>query len=432
MRHAATTAAAVILLAGCGVADQSQDAAPEPTADVETEAVEEIRRQVRFATFNVHLNRPTEGALAQDLALPDNVQAKKVAEIIQRTAPDILLLNEFDYDAGGESLKLFRENYLEISQNGADPIVYPYAYAAPSNTGLHSGHDLNRDGEIVSQAGSVAYGNDAFGFGEFPGQYAMALLSKYPIDEANIRTFQLFRWQDMPGALLPDDTATPEPNDWYSAAALEEFRLSSKSHWDVPVMIGEETVHVLAAHPTPPSFDGEEDRNGKRNFDELRLLADYISPTAMSYIYDDNGAPAGLADDARFVIMGDLNADPFDGGSVPGAIDQLLFAPRVSQAPSPQSAGGDIQSELQAGANLTQNGPPSEDTADFNDDPERGVGNLHLDYVLFSNAGFEEAESGIFWPTEDEPHYDLVGPGFPLESSDHRLVWRDLVVTPIE
>ncbi len=417
MRSFAILAFGASLLSGCTVDD-------EPAATRESPAP-----SVRFATYNVYLNRPTEGALIADLATPDNPQAQKIAEIIQRAAPDVLLLNEFDYDETGEGLRLFRENYLEQSQNGAAPAIYPFVFAAPSNTGTASGHDLDRDGTVTTEPGSRAYGGDAFGYGEFPGQYAMAILSKYPIDEGSVRSFQKFRWKDMPGALLPDDPATPEPNDWYSAEALEEFRLSSKSHWDVPVMIDENIVHVLAAHPTPPGFDGAEDRNGKRNHDEIRLLADYLTPEAMAYIYDDTGEAAALPAGARFVIMGDLNADPHDGSGIDGAIEQLMNSPAVSPAAAPKSAGGAQQSQLQAGANLAHTGPPSEDTADFNDEGDFGIGNLHLDYVLFSKSGFREAASGIFWPGPGEPHYDLVGPGFPVESSDHRLVWRDLILT---
>ena len=90
------------------------------------------------------------------------------------------------------------------------------------------------------------------------------------IDTDGIRTFQLFLWKDMPGALLPDDPGTPEPADWYSEDELDVFRLSSKSHWDVPIEIGSSTVHFLVSHPTPPVFDGPEDRNGTRNHDEIR------------------------------------------------------------------------------------------------------------------------------------------------------------------
>ena len=422
MRSIFVLAAGYFLLAGCTAGD-------EPSSDAPVETEEQPAQSVRFATYNVYLNRPTQGVLIADLTTPDNPQAQKVAEIIQRVAPDILLLNEFDYDDAGEGLRLFRENYLEQSQNGATPAYYPHVFAAPSNTGTASGHDLDRDGVVTTEPGSRAYGGDAFGYGEFPGQYAMAILSKYPIDEEAVRSFQKFRWKDMPGASLPDDPATPEPNDWYSAEALEEFRLSSKSHWDVPVIIDEKIVHVLAAHPTPPGFDGAEDRNGKRNHDEIKLLADYLTAKAMAYIYDDKGEPATLPAGARFVIMGDLNADPHDGSGIDGAIDQLLASPFISAAAAPTSTGGVEQAQLQAGANLTHEGPPSEDTADFNDTGKFGIGNLHLDFVLFSKVGFREEASGIFWPGPEDPFYDLVGPGFPVESSDHRLVWRDLVLT---
>ena len=98
----------------------------------------------RFATFNASLNRFNQGNLISDLSTPDNDQAKAVAEINQRTRPAMLLINEFDYDAGGVAAQLFQQNYLSISQNGADPIVYDYRYVAPSNTGIPSGRDFNR------------------------------------------------------------------------------------------------------------------------------------------------------------------------------------------------------------------------------------------------------------------------------------------------
>lgn len=84
---------------------------------------------IRFATFNASLNRFNAGDLVEDLSHPENladpnvVQAHTIAEIIQRTRPDVLLINEFDYDAGGLAAQYFQENYLSVSQNGAEPIV---------------------------------------------------------------------------------------------------------------------------------------------------------------------------------------------------------------------------------------------------------------------------------------------------------------------
>lgn len=242
--------------------------------------------QVRFATFNASLNRVAEGELVADLSTPEDEQARNVAETIQRVAPDVVLINEFDYAPG--AVDLFRDNYLEVGQNGADPVHYPYAFVAPSNTGVPSGHDLNNDGRVGG-------GDDALGFGLFPGQYGMVVYSKHPIDVAGVRTFRQFLWRDMPGALLPDDPATPPPADWYDAEEQAVLRLSSKSHWDLPIRVGDRTVHFLTSHPTPPTFDGVEDRNGRRNHDEIRFWADYVGgPATGGYIYDDEGRRGGL------------------------------------------------------------------------------------------------------------------------------------------
>ncbi|MFW9260733.1 phytase [Nostoc sp. CALU 546] len=373
---------------------------------------------IRFSQFNASLNRNAEGQLLSDLSTPDNAQAKAVAEIIQRNNPDVLLINEFDYSP--EAVQLFQQNYLAISQNGTTPVDYPYFYIAPSNTGIASGFDLNNDG-------TVGNGDDAFGFGNFPGQYGMLLLSKYPIDTANIRTFQNFLWKDMPNALLPDDPATPQANDWYSAEELEVVRLSSKSHWDVPIQVNGETIHILASHPTPPTFDGPEDRNGKRNHDEIRFWADYITPGKGNYIYDDQGKMGGIAAGSSFVIAGDQNADPLDGDSFDNAIRQLLQNPNINTNVIPSSLGGSQQADLQGGANASQKGNPRFDTADFADN---APGNLRTDYVLPS-ADLRIADSGVFWPLNTDSTFPLIGT-FPFPSSDHRLVFADVQTGPNE
>lgn len=366
---------------------------------------------IRFATFNASLNRSTEGALIDNLSTPEDVQAKSVAEIIQQVNPDILLINEFDFDENGEAAALFKQNFLEISQNGADTVKYPYFNLAPSNTGIPSDLDLNNDGSTDGP-------DDAYGFGFFPGQFGMVLFSKYPIVESQVRTFQNFLWKDMPDALLPDDPNTPEPNDWYSAEELEVLRLSSKNHWDIPVEIDGEIVHVLVSHPTPPVFDGEEDRNGTRNHDEIRFWADYIDPAKSSYIYDDRGVFGGLVEGANFVIMGDNNADPLDGDSTDNAILQLLNNDLINTSNTPSSEGGIEASETQGGANENHQGNPAFDTSDFNDETP---GNLRVDYVLPAK-NLEITDSAVFWPPSTEPESSLV------TASDHRLVWADIAI----
>jgi hypothetical protein len=371
---------------------------------------------VRFATFNASLNRNNAGDLAAELALPGSAQPDVIAEIIQRTRPDVLLINEFDYDP--VALADFQTNYLSVAHGTAAPIYYPYTYIAPSNTGIYSGFDLDNSG-----AAGDFVPNDSFGFGFFPGQYGMAVLSMYPIDLDNVRTFQLFLWKDMPGALLPDDPNTPEPADWYSPDELDVFRLSSKSHWDVPIQIDGKVVHFLVSHPTPPVFDGPEDRNGTRNFDEIRFWADYIIPSRSGYIYDDEGNTGGLEPGAMFVIAGDQNSDPLDGDSIPGAIQQLIEHPLVNITVTPSSEGAIQQAALQGGANDAHLSDPAYDTADFSDS---APGNLRADYVL-PRKNLRILDAGVFWPLNTDPLFPLVGT-FPFPSSDHRLVWIDITV----
>lgn len=377
---------------------------------------------VRFSTFNASLNRNNAGDLAAELSAPGSAQPDTIAEIIQRTRPDVLLINEFDFDADGVAAAGFQDNYLSLPHGDADPISYPYRYAAPSNTGVDSTRDFNKNG-VFGEA------DDAFGFGFFPGQFAFVVYSKYRIDEDSIRTFQNFLWKDMPGALLPIVPTTGE--SWYDEGDLDVFRLSSKNHVDVPIEIDGRTVHFLASHPTPPVFDGTEDRNGTRNNDEIRFWADYVHPGRSGYIYDDHGNFGGLGGSDRFVIAGDQNSDPLDGDSVPGSIDQLLDSPKVNTKVTPDSPGGTEQSSLQGNANTLHLSDPAFDTADFFDGfpppPFGGApGNLRADYVL-PRKNMKITDAGVFWPESTDPLFPLVGL-FPFPSSDHRLVWIDVDV----
>jgi Endonuclease/Exonuclease/phosphatase family len=384
---------------------------------------------VRFATFNASLNRGASGQLVDHLSHPEvndvyRRQIRNVAEVIQRVRPDVLLINEFDF--APPAVGLFQTNFLAVGQQGARPIHYPYTFVAPSNTGIPSGMDLDNNGTIGGPG-------DAFGFGFFPGQFGMVVYSMYPIDADDVRTFQFFLWKDMPGALLPDDPTTPEPDDWYSPDELNIFRLSSKSHWDIPISIGRKTVHFLVSHPTPPVFDPPVvDYNGKRNHDEIRFWADYISPGKSRYIYDDTGERGGLHPGDLFVIAGDENSDPLDGDSIPGAIQQLTEHPLVNTRMTPESLGAPEAARLQGSANLTHRSDPRFDTADFAD---TAPGNLHADYVL-PRKNLHIVDSAVFWPLQSDPLFRLTGVfdqaewgpvgGFP--TSDHRLVRIDITV----
>ncbi len=365
---------------------------------------------VRIATFNASLVRQGAGVLASDIAKRDP-QVLAVAEILLRVRPDVLLLNELDHDPDGVALGRLAA-LLADGVEGLPGLDYPHLFAAEPNTGVPSGHDLDGDGKTMGAG-------DALGFGRFPGQYGMAILSRFALGSA--RTFRTLPWAALPGAEAPlNADGTP----YWPEAVWQALPLSSKSHWDVTVELpGGRALHLLASHPTPPVFDGPEDRNGLRNAAEIGFWAAYLDGTALP---DDAGETAPLAPEAAVVLLGDLNLDPEDGDGRRQAIRALLDHPRL-QDPRPTSAGGPAAAAAQGGANAGQAGDPALDTADWRDDRDGGApGNMRVDFVLPSRR-LEIVGAGVFWPAPDDPLARLVAErGRERASSDHRLVWVDI------
>lgn len=211
----------------------------------------------------------------------------------------------------------------------------------------------------------------------------------------------------MPGHHVPyvhDENGKPTDEPWYSDEVMAQFPLSSKSHWDVPVQIGSKIVHLLALHPTPPAFDGPENRNGMKNYDEIRFVRDYLTPGSDHYIYDDQGQRGGIEADGSFIVLGDLNAQAGASG-VDGAMTQLLEHPRVNDV-MPMSPGG-------------QHHSPDIEGAQYHTAAWR----KRVDYVLPSQDLIVK-DGRVFWPTQGEAGYDLMKKRDA--SSDHRLVWLDI------
>jgi len=150
---------------------------------------------LRIATYNASLNRSGPGLLLRAIEKNKDAQIKNVIGIIQHIRPDILLINEIDWDVENRAAKAF----ISALNSGDAPIHYPHFFTSEPNSGRLSG-----------------------------------------------------------------------------------MRLSSKSHWDVPVNTPNGPLHIYASHPTPPVFDGPEDRNGLRNADEIRFWSLYLNGTSFT------------------------------------------------------------------------------------------------------------------------------------------------------
>ncbi|MFC7401459.1 endonuclease/exonuclease/phosphatase family protein [Citricoccus sp. GCM10030269] len=362
---------------------------------------------LRVATFSAGLSRPNSGQLAEDLSAPGNEQGMRVAEAVQRAAPDVALLTDFDVDGGEAVAQSFRTNYLSVGSGGQEGIDYPYTYVAEVNNGVDTGADLDNDGVIGGPG-------DAFGPGRFPGQHGMVLFSRYPLDTDNIRTFRELSWDSMPDNAIPDGA--------YTELEQSVLRLSSSSHWDIPVEVDGQTVHVLAAQPSraDDGAAGEE-----RHHDEMRFWADYIEGDA-SYIEDDQGRSGGLTEGEKFVLAGDFG--PLTGAALnddeeqhPSGIARLLESGAIED-PEPTSSGAE---------SLVEDAPTATEVVSRKD----GDWKLARSDYLLPSSSVSTSDSGVFWPLPGQLGSHLTNanapggePGETNEStpSEHRLVWVDL------
>lgn len=328
-----------------------------------------LAERLRIATFSPDLSREGPGLLLRDIVSGKDAQVAAAVQVIAAVRPDVLLLTGFDWDHEGQALSALA---ALLADAGVD---YPHRHASRPNRGMATGLDLDGDG----RPGTA---DDAQGFGQFSGQKGMALLSRLPLGEVTDHSALL--WHDLPGNLMPP--AAPQ------VAAVQ--RLSTTAHWQVPVLVGDRPLTLLAWAATPPVF-GQGDRNARRNHDEAAFWLDRL--------------PAG-----RFVLIGNTNLDPVDGEGRRAAMQALLA--RV-QDPRPESEGG--RQAPQTGANAAHRGDPALDTAEWGAEPGR-PGNMRVDVVLPS-PDLAVLEAGVFWPAPGDPMAEVA-----RAASRHRLVWVDL------
>lgn len=248
-----------------------------------------LAQDLRVALWHAPVTRNGPGLLLRDLANRDE-QLVTFANEIQSADADIVVLTRFDFDASGQTLAAF-----------ADLIDGGYAFAIPlrSNAGVPTLADMDSDGRFGEPEDSQA-------FGRFPGEEALAILSRYPTFHTEVRSFNDLLWRDVPDGLMAE-----------SDTGRDTQRLSSGGHWIVPVEIGAQghahRLSLLVGHAGPPVFDGPEDRNGRRNRDELRLWEQIIGQVDRPYLFTAN-----------------TNLDPDRGDGYRDAMAEFLSAQHVN------------------------------------------------------------------------------------------------------
>ena len=307
---------------------------------------------LRIATFNAELSRKGPGLLLRDILRGEDPQIEAFEQLMLEVRPDIVMLQGVDYDLRHTALEALSKNLA------ASGLVYPYSFANPPNAGQASGLDLNGNGKLGEA-------DDAHGYGRFNGMGGMAVLSRFPIQHDAVEDYTPLLWRDLKGHMYPTENNAP----FGGREVFATHRLSSRGHWVVPVetpAFG--TLRVMTFYATPPVYDGPEDRNGRRNHDEVAFWHDYLAR-------DESPLP--------FILGGTANTDPVRGGGRPEAITALLAHPNL------------------------QNPFDASPTADFT---EPSPGDLRVDYLLPSTA----------WRVLD---HGLVSA--PL-ASRHSLLWVDI------
>jgi endonuclease/exonuclease/phosphatase family metal-dependent hydrolase len=336
---------------------------------------------LRIATYS------TRGIRTDDLKSPDTPRLKQLADIIQHLRPNIILLNEIATD-NPENAQLFADRYLALPQSPDIEPLHFTAFTTPTNSGQPSALDLDKNGQVVTTYPSPDYSNDCWGPGDFPGHRGLALLidSRLTFLAKDARTFRLLPWTYMPGNALPEDK---------SDTTQEKLRLSSTSHWDAPVRLPNgATLHLLCSNPIP--FIADSTRlAARRNHDEISFWADYID--GAPYIVDDANHPGGLAEDAPFILLGDLNAAPKQTSAFKDPITTLFSCRRLNSQVIPQS-------------DIDLPGLSPSDTT---------IAKLRVDYVLPSKD-IAIVAAGVW------RHPSTSG----TTPSDHFPVWMDLRIAP--
>lgn len=329
---------------------------------------------LRIATYNPDLSASGPGLLLHDLQKPDlPAQRAAAVAVIAALDADVIVLTGIDYDLRAEALSALA---LRLEAAGQP---YPHRLALRPNTGVPTGRDLDRNGQLGEA-------RDAQGWGRFLGEGGMAVLSRLPLGP-DIRDFSGLLWADLPGNLMPDT----EP-------ARDIQRLHTTGAYEVPVILPDGRIlRRLAFYASPPVFDGPEDRNGRRNHDEAafwqRLLEgdlDWPPPPA------------------PFVLLGQTSLDPMDGEGRPDALRALLSHPAL-QDPAPRGTSGRYDPGHAGDAAL--------DTALY-----EGLGGLRVEVILPS-ADLKVRDAAVLWPPDSDPMAATL-----TAASRHSPLWVDLAL----
>lgn len=367
------------LALGCGEADEPADGAGGGGSGPSG--------SVRIAQFNV------QALSTEKLSNPTNPQVQAVTEIVARFDPDILCIEEIEYDAESVPVADQVPGRFDGGAQNAERLAAALNDATP---GAPYQHTL-----ITLGNGGFAWTGPDHGVEEFgsrgAGEFAVlnyGIVSRYPILEDQVQVVTDVPWLDLP------DNVTAQMQSEIGATVPEGYPLFSKALVIAPIDVDGQVLVLVLLHPVPPIIYPTWPYRNRDELGGARALLDGLLPGV-----------APLPDGARFVLVGDFNADPDDGDSLPGAIQQLLDHPRL--VPYQPEGAGTLGHHPERNTNVSDcpSTTPIDPTASFQ---------LQLDYLMPSTTIGEPLDGGVFFPAE-AADFDLA-----CRASDHMMLWADL------
>ncbi len=302
-----------------------------------------------------------------------SAQVKYSSEIIERYSPDIISINEIQYDKEEVPTSDFTTRGKNLKVLGKLSKLKKMNYSFhEANTGMNSKPGL--DGNYILKPTSEERKNfaDAVNFGMFPGQYSTGGIFKYPIKSEKI--IKGLKWRDFnPNINLSkyrDANGNKLPRD---------MELFDKNFSDITLDVNGKELHVILLHTVPAfGFGNKLTPNFERNHDQLEFLKWYLTGKSK---FSFNIKVKPLRKNTLFIAMGDWNVDP-----------------------SSKNPGGKIIKQL---GKLFQYAPGNNEKTYVGQSFGKSAYSAQLDYILVSNK-IRVLKSGVHYP---DPQREEIGCG---------------------
>lgn len=231
-------------------------------------------------------------------------QVSYATKILKNLSPDILSINEIQFDLPGVPEKTYKSLGKNIKRI-AEKIEMPLQSLSffPANTGMNAKPSLD-DKAYNLRLDRKDFGKyaDLVNFGLFPAQYSTA--GAFNFRKINEVIVSGVKWKDFNPdinlSLYADSSGNPLP---------EDIELFDKSFSDVTLKINDKSLHVILLHTVPAfGFGNKKTPNLERNRDQLKFLEWYLTGES-SYPSKDLGLQPLKKTDS-FIAMGDWNVSP--------------------------------------------------------------------------------------------------------------------------